>query len=373
MEKRSRENIMLLVAAFLGAAFLFRPEIFTSLWKRLSGVVIPVALGIVLSVVIFPAVNGTEKYFLKLSMKKRAARFGAITAVYLAIAGAAAGAVWIVIPRLADSISLFISCFDVYYSDLMERLRASSADDPVGLAGAVGTLAAALYEKLPVLFARVCTAAAGAVKSAGNILVGLVLSVYILAGREQITDFIGGAAQAVMSAENYRRMCTVLRTLGKSLVNFIGGQLTEAVVLGTLCFVGMVIFGFEYPLLISVMIGVTALIPVVGAIAGAVPSALILFLAKPSSALWFIVFIIVLQQLENNLIYPRIVGRSVGLPPILILIAIIMGAQLGGAGGIMIAVPLLSAFYVLAGSCILREREEQCANDERLNDRERES
>ena len=117
--------------------------------------------------------------------------------------------------------------------------------------------------------------------------------------------------------------------------------------LGSLCFLGMVIFGFEYPLLISSIIAVTALVPVAGAIVGTIPSALILFLAKPSSAVWFIVFIIVLQQLENNFIYPKIVGKSVGLPPILILAAIILGARLGGAAGIMLGIPLVSAAYTI--------------------------
>ena len=113
-----------------------------------------------------------------------------------------------------------------------------------------------------------------------------------------------------MSPKSFRKAARVISAVNCSLVNFISGQLTEAVVLGTLCFCGMVVLGFEYPLLISTIIGVTALIPVAGAFIGAIPSALVLFLVKPSSALWFIVFIIVLQQLENNLIYPKVVGKS---------------------------------------------------------------
>ena len=147
------------------------------------------------------------------------------------------------------------------------------------------------------------------------------------------------------------------RAVNSCLVSFIAGQLTEAVVLGTLCFIGMVLFGFEYPLLISAIIAVTALVPVAGAIAGAIPSALILFLAKPSSALWFIVFIVILQQLENNFIYPKVVGKSVGTPPILILAAIIAGAELGGAAGIMLGIPLVSAAYTLIKERLERGRE----------------
>ena len=109
----------------------------------------------------------------------------------------------------------------------------------------------------------------------------------------------------------------------------------------------MKLFGFEYALLISTIIGVTALLPVVGAIVGTVPSALLIFLINPIRAVWFVVFIIVLQQLENNLIYPRVVGKNLGIPPVLVLVAIMLGAGLGGATGILLGVPLMSLAYAL--------------------------
>ena len=176
---------------------------------------------------------------------------------------------------------------------------------------------------------------------------GAVLSVYILAQKDVLIEFVSSAARAALSDGAYKKAARVISAVNSCFVSFIAGQLSEAAVLGTLCFMGMVLFGFEYPLLISAIIAVTALVPVAGAIAGAIPSALILFLVKPSSALWFLVFIIILQQLENNFIYPKVVGKSVGLPPILILAAIIAGAELGGAAGIMLGIPLVSAAYTL--------------------------
>lgn len=358
MNRRNKgKYITIFAAAFLAAAFIFRPEIYTALWDKISGAVIPIFLGIILAAAIYPAADKTEKLLLKYSVRPAAARYLSVSVIYLAIAGAVIAVIWIVIPRLIDSAALFIGSLDGYYSDFLARYRIMSDSDPLGLFSFVEKLISGLSEKLPYLFEKTFTATAGIIRSMGNFILGLVLSIYILAGREQLTDFIKGAAQSFMSEKNYRRTAVVMKTLSGSLVNFISGQITEAVVLGTLCFAGMVIFDFEYPLLISTMIGVTALIPVVGAFAGAVPSVLVLFLVKPSSALWFVLFIIILQQLENNLIYPKIVGKSVGLPPILILIAIIVGAELGGAGGIMLAIPLLSAFYILAGSCIMRERD----------------
>ena len=102
----------------------------------------------------------------------------------------------------------------------------------------------------------------------------------------------------------------------------------DACILGLLCFIGMSIFHFQYPLLISVIIGLTNMIPIVGPIVGTIPGALILLLVEPKQAIWFVVFVIVIQQIDSNLIYPRVVGGSVGLPAMWVLFAVIVGGGL---------------------------------------------
>lgn len=333
---------------FLALCLLLRPELLLSLWHKLWGAAVPVVLGIIFAAVIDPAVCTFEKALgrlLKKPLKGNGGRFLSITLVYLLIAAVFSAVVWIVIPRLIDSAALFAGSIDGYYRDL--RLRYDSSQEASWLITWLDKLLDYASDKLPDLFGRTFSATADFLKNAANVLLGLVLSVYFLAGKEHILDFIRSGARSAMSPESFRKAARVISAVNCSLVNFISGQLTEAVVLGTLCFCGMVVLGFEYPLLISTIIGVTALIPVAGAFIGAIPSALVLFLVKPSSALWFIVFIIVLQQLENNLIYPKVVGKSVGMPSVLILIAIIAGAELGGAAGIMLGIPLLSAVYML--------------------------
>jgi predicted PurR-regulated permease PerM len=128
---------------------------------------------------------------------------------------------------------------------------------------------------------------------------------------------------------------------------FVIGQLTEALVLGGLCFIGLVLLHFNYPLLISVIIAVTSLIPVAGVFIGAIPSIFILFIAEPIQALWFILYIIVLQLVETNLIYPRVVGDSLGLPSLWVLLAILVGGGLMGVMGILLSVPIVSVLYQL--------------------------
>jgi predicted PurR-regulated permease PerM len=136
--------------------------------------------------------------------------------------------------------------------------------------------------------------------------------------------------------------------------NFISGQLMEACILGLLCFIGMNIFGFEYAFLISLMIGVTAIVPVVGAFIGTIPAVFLLFLVEPMQAVWFLVFILVLQQLEGHIIYPKVVGESVGLPALWVLLGIMTGGGLGGVPGMLLGVPLLTIGYKLLSRTIQR-------------------
>lgn len=351
-----REYIKYGIAAAVILAVVLHPAPFLELLKKLAYAAAPVLWGIILAAVICPAVSSVENLLMGKGKRKsrishHRARVISVALVYIIIVAAAAGIISIIIPRLAESVRLFMGSFNGYYSDF--RRRSLAEGGAAGeLAEKLDKLLESLSDRLPDIFSRTYTVTAEVIRSTANVIVGLVLSIYILASREQLCGFIKGAAEKLLSRKSFDRISYALRTFYGCLTNFIGGQLTEAVVLGTLCFAGMVIFGFEYPLLISTIIGVTALVPVAGAFAGAIPSALMLFLAKPSSALWFIVFIIVLQQLENNFIYPKIVGKSVGLPPILILTAIVIGAELGGAAGIMAGIPIVSAVYVMAAEAI---------------------
>lgn len=347
--------ILPFIIIFTALAALFNPSIITAVWSKLSAAAAPVILGIIFAAVISPAVEFAEKKLCRIFGKRlsgRNLRGCAIAAVYLLILGAAVAAISIIIPSLIDSVTLFANSFDAYYSDFRERY--DNISDRSIIISSISALIDGLSEKLPAMLRKTFSATAGFIRALANIVIGAVLSVYILADKNQLTAFISSAAKAVLSEKAYRRYAEILYALNDSLVRFISGQLTEAFVLGSCCFIGMVILGFEYPLLISTIIGVTALIPVAGAFVGAVPSALMLFLIKPVSALWFIIFIIVLQLLENNLIYPRIVGKSVGLPPILILTAIVTGAAIGGAWGIMLGIPIISAIYVLTSDAINR-------------------
>ena len=137
-----------------------------------------------------------------------------------------------------------------------------------------------------------------------------------------------------------------------TFTNFVTGQMTEAIIIGVLCGIGMAIFRMPYALVVSVIVGFTALIPVFGAYVGTGIGAFLILLAEPIKALWFVVFIIVLQQLEGNLIYPRVVGKSVGLPGLLVLAAVTVGSGVGGILGMLLAVPVCSVIFTVCAQAI---------------------
>ena len=177
-------------------------------------------------------------------------------------------------------------------------------------------------------------------------LVAVIFSIYILAGKEKL----GAQAQKLVSTyckKSADKIFYVVDALDDSFHHFIVGQCTEAVVLGVLCMIGMWIFRFPYAMMIGVLIGFTALIPIAGAYIGAGIGAFMMLTESPLTALLFILFIVVLQQLEGNLIYPKVVGSSIGLPGIWVLAAITIGGGLMGIFGMLLAVPVVATVYKL--------------------------
>ena len=137
------------------------------------------------------------------------------------------------------------------------------------------------------------------------------------------------------------------RLSNETFQKFIAGQCTEAVIIGTLCFIGMLILRLPYALLIGFIVGVTSLIPIFGAFLGTIPSAFLIFIINPIKALVFIIFIIVLQQFEGHLIYPKVVGNYIGLSAIWVMFAMLVGGSLLGFVGLLIGIPLFGVIYKL--------------------------
>lgn len=308
----------------------------------------PLFIGAAIAFVMnIPAMKFRRIYFriFKRATKKTINTLSVATSYILLIA-VLAGIVWIIVPQLISSVKLFFDNFDEYYSNFIGYCEKLERRDTLGIFTALKKALESFSRGLPEMLEKAAVKGSDIVGSAARLLIGFVFSIYILSDKENIRKGVSLIVKKY-SGERYDTICRRYRMVYDTFSRFVVGQISEAVILGVLCFIGMTIFRFEYALLISTIIGVTALIPVVGAIVGTVPSALLIFIISPIRAIWFVVFIIVLQQLENNLIYPRVVGKNLGIPPVLVLLAIMLGAGIGGAAGILLGVPLMSLAYAL--------------------------
>lgn len=180
-----------------------------------------------------------------------------------------------------------------------------------------------------------------------NIFVALVFSFYILAQKEKLGSQFKRMLHAYFPQKAYDKVLEVASLAGRNFSSFITGQCTEAVILGTMFVVTMALFGFPYAVMVGVLIAFTALIPIVGAFIGCFVGAFLIMVDNPVKAIWFLVLFIVLQQIEGNLIYPHVVGNSVGLPSIWVLAAVTIGGSLMGVVGMLIFIPILSTVYAL--------------------------
>ena len=193
-------------------------------------------------------------------------------------------------------------------------------------------------------------AAASVVTGVVNFVLGLVISFYILFQKEKLGSQVKRILYAFIPEARADGAIRIGRLSHRIFSNFITGQFAEAIIIGILCFIGMAILRLPYAAMISVLVGFTALIPIFGALIGTAVGAFLILMVSPLKALWFIIFIILLQQVEGDFIYPRVVGTSVGLPSLWTLAAVTLGGSVSGIMGMLVSVPLCSVLY-----CLLRE------------------
>ena len=219
------------------------------------------------------------------------------------------------------------------------------------------------------------TVMGGAVNVIGNVtsavvdtVIGIAFSIYCLARKEILARQGRRILYSVLPETAVDEIIRILRLTNNTFSNFISGQCLEAVILGCLFAVAMAIFKMPYIPLVSVLIAVTALIPVVGAFVGCILGAFFILVDNPLLAAMFVVMFLVIQQLENNLIYPRVVGTSIGLPGMWVLVAVTVGGELMGVGGMLLMIPLASVLYTLLREWTDQRLEARNIPEEKLRD-----
>lgn len=270
----------------------------------------------------------------------------------------------IVVPQLIESISLLVSTIPGYV-DYLTNFLSEYENDSEAIANFVKQIESISPQTLEqytmnwlndqvtahALLSSAFMSTVGIVSSVAagviNFFVAFVFAIYILGSKEKLAVQARKICFAFFNRMHAAYLVHVAQVSFAKMYSFITGQLTEAVILGSLCTIGMVIFRLPYAGMIGVLTGFCALIPIFGAFIGGAVGALLIFTVSPIKALTFVIFLVILQQIEGNFIYPKVVGSSVGLPAMWTLFAITIGGALMGLIGMMLFVPLCAIVYFL--------------------------
>lgn len=267
----------------------------------------------------------------------------------------------LLIPQIQLTVASLSQTIPVFVEGLAAKLMVMMQDHPELSAWIQDALKlesldwnSILKETLGFLSNQMSTVMGGAVTVIGsvtkaiiNTVVSIAFAIYCLARKEILARQGRRLLYSLISENHADQVIRVLRLTNSTFSNFISGQCLEACILGCLFAVAMAIFKMPYISLVSVVIGVTALIPVVGAFVGCILGAFFILVNSPLQALTFVIMFLVIQQLENNLIYPRVVGTSIGLPGMWVLVAVTVGGDLMGVGGMLLMIPVTSVIYAL--------------------------
>ena len=335
-------------------------EILLGLYSLISPFVIGLCIAYIVNVLLRPVENLWMKLLNKRKGKwpEKLKRPLCLLLTILLVIGIILAIVLIIMPELRDSVASLIDMIPSYaeevqrwWGSLSTFLDKYSIDLPE-FDFKPDKLIDILKDGGTVLFNTTASVAGSIVTAVMNFVIAFAFSIYVLAQKETLKRQSTKVLTAVMKPEKLDKLLNLLRLANKTFTNFITGQLTEAVIIGALCFIGMTIFRMPYAPAISVLVGFTALIPVFGAFIGTAVGAFLILLVKPIQAVWFVIFIIVLQQFEGNLIYPKVVGKSVGLPGIWVLVAVTVGGNAMGVMGMLISVPLCSVLYAVSREAV---------------------
>lgn len=357
MDKKMFRSCLLLIAFALALVVAVIKVDAISLWaSMILGLLSPFFIGFVIAFVLNIPYSAFSRMLLPLARTERGRKWVkpvAILGAYLLCLAILGTITSFIIPEVVNSIGTLITNIGTYIANL-EQLVYTLSDrfqlhniDFTKLENEIKTLINSAANLLSYTMPQIVGFTAGIFQTLFNVIIGIILSIYMLSSRDTLKSQAKRLLYAFIPRKAADKVMAVSTLTAECFARFISGQLTEACILGLLCFIGMSIFRFQYAFLISVMIGSTSIIPVLGAFIGAVPAVFLLLMVEPMQAVWFIVFLVVLQQIEGNLIYPRVVGESIGLPAIWVMLAILVGGGLGGPLGMLMGVPIMTVIYKL--------------------------
>lgn len=365
--KIEKKSVYTIIAAGF-ALFLFARywRYLEEAFHMLLGAITPVITGLIVAYILNILMCFYERhYFVKRSNSvfvKKSRRPACITMSIVTLVVIASLIVKLVVPELVRCIQVLLTQIPPFMENLLKNEYVSTVL-PNTL---VNTLAQIDWREyianiMKILTSGISNAAETVIAAVSTIfsatatfVISIIFSIYFLSGKEKLQNQLKRLMNSYLPKKWIEKSFYVFSVFNDSFHRYIVGQCLEAVILGVLCILGMMIFRFPYAMMIGTLVGFTALIPIAGAYIGAGVGAIMLLSVSPVKAALFLVFIILLQQLEGNLIYPKVVGKSIGLPSVYVLIAITVGGGLFGIGGMLIGVPIISALYRLIRSDVIK-------------------
>ncbi|MEE1124845.1 MAG: AI-2E family transporter [Acutalibacteraceae bacterium] len=373
MSKKKFKQIMLLI--LFAVAVLFIVNNVSVIWKWL-GTFVTVAMPFIIGFCIAYIINKPYVFFSdKMLAKMDNSKVGFIKNMkkplsmilaYVLVLGIVTFLIGIIIPQLVESFDTLVKNFSGYAESFKEWIVSVAKEyfnmeikDDNDLFNMVNDLVAMITggeileyvtdfasnfaNKLPTLF----NTAVKFTSTLYNVIIGIIISVYFLSCKEKLIYQCKKFTVAYFPEKALPKTFEVAELTDKIFGKYVYGRIIGSMIIAMICFIGMSILRFDYPLLISVVIGITNIIPVFGPFIGIIPSILILLFINPIEAVWFTVFIVVLQQVDANLIEPKVMGSSIGISGFWVIASVTIGGGLFGVLGMFIAVPVFSVFYIL--------------------------
>ena len=371
-KKNLRSWIILIFVIIIGYWAINNLSTIGNLYRNILNIIFPFVLGGGLAFVLNIPMTFFEKKLLKDNNKKKQklrnkkivraiSILFAITVILLIVALI----VTLILPELIDILNLLIENIP-YYVEKITKLFEESGTNIININKIIQDTNIDINEMKNKLINQIPTILTSSISIMSSILGGIVtffiaivFAVYILVDKEKLQNQATKILYAYLDKEKAYKILNVGRVSKNIFKSFFTVQCLEAIILGTLCIIGMLILRIPYAVPIGILIGVTALIPVLGAFIGAIIGSILILSVNPIKVITFIIFILVLQQVEGNLIYPKVVGNSIGLPGMWVLVAVSVGGSLGGVFGMLLGVPIATIIYTLLRNNVNKKLEEK--------------
>ena len=355
-----------IVASILLLFILWRFEVIASVIGTLFAAFTPVLMGLVIAYLLLPVMRFFDKLYYpgiakqiekKTKAQKVTRALAVVTAMLIALA-VIAGLLWLLLPQLIDSISSLIVALPGYFTNLRDTLMELLANQPdlqqqiseffnEFQDTVIGFLSDIVLPQMGDWVSNLTNGIMGFFTGLLNLVVGFILAIYVLYHKDLYSAQAKKILFACFKSDHANGILRVTRLAHHTFGGFISGQIINAVIVGVICFILMAIFQMPYALLVSVIMTIFNVIPYFGPFIGAIPSALLILMVDPWDCLWFIIMILVLQQIDGTVISPRILGDSIGLSGFWVMVSILVMNNLIGFVGMVIGVPVFAVLYVL--------------------------